>query len=95
MNNHLAMQQSEIAQLQAEVAHLRELTQRGHAPPPPAPGPMGDPYHDQYARARPPELPPLRSLQPPTGSVPPESMAGVQYEPSRMNGYRPPEQGRF
>ncbi|EAQ89272.1 hypothetical protein CHGG_05891 [Chaetomium globosum CBS 148.51] len=43
-----------------------------------------------------PELPPLRSLQSPTGPPQgPESMTGVQYEPPRVNGYRPAEPTRF
>jgi hypothetical protein len=62
---------------------------------------VADPYaQEQYARPHPPELPPLRSLQPPAGppagpSVGPESMTGVQYDPPRVNGYRPAEPTRF
>ncbi len=60
------------------------------------PHPTADPYaQDQYGRQRQPELPPLRSLQSPTGPPAPESMTGVQYDAPRVNGYRPGEPGRF
>jgi hypothetical protein len=76
----------------------RELQDRSMHGAPPHPPRPSDPYAvDQYGRPRPPELPPLRSLQ--SGSAPggggPESMTGVQYEPPRANGYRPTEPARF
>jgi hypothetical protein len=81
-------QQNEIEMLR------RELQERMHGAPPPRPA---DPYAgDQFGRPRPPELPPLRSLQsaaPPSGG--PESMTGVQYEAPRANGYRTAEPTRF
>jgi hypothetical protein len=91
-----------IRQLQAinstqqnEIDMLRREVERMHGAPP-QPRPVADPYaQDQYGRPRPPELPPLRSLQSPTGPPGPESMTGVQYEPPRVNGYRPAEQPRF
>jgi hypothetical protein len=84
------------ASQQNEIDMLRREMERMHGPPGQS-RPMADPYaQDQYNRPRPPELPPLRSLQsstgPPTG---PESMTGVQYEPPRVNGYRPAEPNRF
>jgi hypothetical protein len=90
-----------IRQLQAinstqqnEIDMLRREVERMHGAP--QPRPVADPYaQDQYGRPRPPELPPLRSLQSPTGPPGPESMTGVQYEPPRVNGYRPAEQPRF
>jgi len=58
--------------------------------------PPADPYaQDQYGRPRPPELPPLRSLQSPQGPPTSEAMTGVQYEPPRVNGFRPAEPARF
>ena len=87
---HAATQQAEIEMLK------RELHDRVHRGPP---QPAADPYGaDQYGRPRAPELPPLRALQSPTGPagpVGPESMTGVQYEPPRVNGYRPAEPTRF
>ena len=60
------------------------------------PHPTADPYaQDQYGRSRQPELPPLRSLQSPTGPPAPDSMTGVQYDAPRVNGYRPGEPSRF
>ncbi|KAK3311203.1 uncharacterized protein B0T15DRAFT_66398 [Chaetomium strumarium] len=81
-------------QQQNEIDMLRrELQERIHGAPTPRPA---DPYGpDQYARPRPPELPPLRSLQSATGPTGPDSMTGVQYEPPRVNGYRPGEPARF
>lgn len=88
---HVAAQQSEIEMLK------RELHERTHRAPPPPHQPMPpDPYaQDQYNRPRPPELPPLRSLQSSAAPVGPESMTGVQYDGPRVNGYRPPEPTRF
>ncbi|KAK4240620.1 hypothetical protein C8A03DRAFT_41834 [Achaetomium macrosporum] len=82
------------AQQQSEIDMLRrELQEWIHGAPAPRPA---DPYGpDQYARSRPPELPPLRSLQSATVPTGPESMTGVQYEPPRVNGYRPGEPTRF
>ncbi|KAL2153958.1 hypothetical protein VTH82DRAFT_2634 [Thermothelomyces myriococcoides] len=84
-----ATQQNEIDMLRRELERMHGAQQSR---------PVSDPYsQDQYGRPRPPELPPLRSLQSPTGPPPqgPESMTGVQYEPPRANGYRPAETGRF
>jgi hypothetical protein len=84
---HAATQQAEIEVLK------RELHDRMHRGPPQQ---AVDPYaQDQYGRQRQPELPPLRALQSPTAPVGPESMTGVQYEPARVNGYRPGEPPRF
>ena len=63
------------------------------------PQPMGDHYvADQFGRPRPdlgrPELPPLRALHS-SQSGGPDSMTGVQYEPPRVNGFRPAEPARF
>lgn len=52
---------------------------------------MSDPFSRGQQAPRP-ELPPLRSLG--SGipqSAPPESMTGVQYEQTRVNGFRPPD----
>jgi hypothetical protein len=82
-----ATQQNEIELLRREMSQMRA------AQPHPA---AADPYaQDQYGRARPPELPPLRSLQSPAGPPGPEAMTGVQYENPRVNGYRPGEPARF
>ncbi|KAH6627946.1 hypothetical protein F5144DRAFT_289074 [Chaetomium tenue] len=87
--------QSINATQQTEIDLLRRDLERMHGAP--QSRPVADPYaQDQYGRPRPPELPPLRSLQSPTGPPQgPESMTGVQYEPPRVNGYRPAEPTRF
>ncbi|KAK3298932.1 uncharacterized protein B0H64DRAFT_85851 [Chaetomium fimeti] len=87
--------QSINATQQNEIDMLRREMERMHGAP--QSRPVADPYaQDQYGRPRPPELPPLRSLQSPTGPPQgPESMTGVQYEPPRVNGYRPAEPARF
>lgn len=87
LQSHAATQQAEIELLK------RELHERMHRAPPQQ---VADHYGaDQYGRQRQPELPPLRALQSPTGPAGPESMTGVQYEPSRVNGYRPAEPARY
>ncbi|KAK4148996.1 hypothetical protein C8A00DRAFT_19264 [Chaetomidium leptoderma] len=82
---------------QNEIDMLRQEMDRMRGAPPSRPA--ADPYaQDQYGRPRPPELPPLRSLQSPAGPQGPqgpESMTGVQYEPPRVNSYRPAEPTRF
>lgn len=82
-NQHLRV---DIQRLQNELQHLRGQqpssgqapVQAQVAPPPP---PQVAYQTDPYARR---ELPPIRAI--PNG---PDSMTGVQYEPPRMNGYRP------
>ncbi|KAF6785178.1 Protein esc1 [Colletotrichum sojae] len=81
-NQHLRV---DIQRLQTELQHLRGQPSGGQAPPQahvaPPPPPQAAYQADPYARR---ELPPIRAI--PNG---PDSMTGVQYEPSRMNGYRP------
>lgn len=82
---HVGAQQQEIDMLKRELDRLHRVPQ-----------PVADPYApDQYGRSRPPELPPLRTIQSATEPVGPESMTGVQFEPPRINGYRPAEPARF
>lgn len=81
----MGAQQQEIDMLKRELDRLHRVPQ-----------PVSDPYGpDQYGRPRPPELPPLRTIQSATEPVGPESMTGVQFEPPRINGYRPAEPTRF
>ncbi|EPE08226.1 hlh transcription factor [Ophiostoma piceae UAMH 11346] len=84
MKNELHALRAENQQLRSDMASFQ--SNGGHA------NGMSDPYARGPQSARP-ELPPLRSLSsglpPPTSQ--PESMTGVQYDQSRMNGYRQPE----
>lgn len=74
----------ENQQLRSELTTISTNQPGGHQVPPQS---LADPYARAAAR---PELPPLRAL---SGGLPngPESMAGVQYEQPRPNGFRPPE----
>ncbi|KAL2019467.1 hypothetical protein VTK56DRAFT_9583 [Thermocarpiscus australiensis] len=90
---HVSSQQAEIEILKRELHSLRMESDRMRGPPP---QPVSEPYaSDQYGRPRPPELPPLRTLQSAAAPAGPESMTGVQYESGRVNGYRPAEPARF
>ncbi|KAK4127149.1 hypothetical protein N657DRAFT_564683 [Parathielavia appendiculata] len=93
-NDLIRQLQSINATQQNEIELLRRELDRMHGAA--HSRPAADQYaQEQYGRPRPPELPPLRSLQSPTGHTGPESMTGVQYEPPRVNGYRPAEPSRF
>ena len=86
MKNELHALRAENQQLRADMTHFQ--SNGGHH----TNNGMSDPYGRGPPPARP-ELPPLRSLSsglpPPTSQ--PESMTGVQYDQSRMNGFRQPE----
>lgn len=84
-----------MEQMRREIASLRMDNDRLARSGPPT---LNEPYvADQYGRraelARP-ELPPLRGLHTSQPGVP-ESMTGVQYEPPRVNGFRPADPARF
>ncbi|KAK3330454.1 hypothetical protein B0H66DRAFT_62946 [Apodospora peruviana] len=87
LNAHLGQRERENEALRHELEMAKreiDSLRLGRAPA----QPIADYPSDQYGRQRP-ELPPLRGLQTSAGSLGPESMTGVQYEP-RANGYRPP-----
>lgn len=96
VNSDVAMLKNELHALRMENQQLRadmaNLQANG--------GVNGQPSSDPFARGPPgardngQQLPPLRSLSsglpPPTSQPPPpESMTGVQYDQSRVNGFRP------
>lgn len=92
IKNELHSLRMENQQLRADMASLHANSgANGQAPPG-----MSDPFSrgPQGARNNDQQLPPLRSLSsglpPPTSQPPPpESMTGVQYDQSRVNGFRP------
>ncbi|KAK1833873.1 protein esc1 [Podospora conica] len=90
---HLSQKQAENDSMAREIMALRaQLNQQPQHRGGPVSG--ASQYEaDPYGRSS--ELPPLRTLQSPTGPAPPEAMSGVQYEPRPMNGYRGSDQRRF
>ncbi|CAK7202710.1 hypothetical protein SEUCBS139899_005437 [Sporothrix eucalyptigena] len=92
IKNELHALRMENQQLRADMANLHASNGANGQ----APGGLPDPFSrgPVPARGNDQQLPPLRSLSsglpPPTSQPPPpESMTGVQYDQSRVNGFRP------
>lgn len=86
----LTQQGAEMDQMRNEMRSMRAENDR-LARCGPSDSYVADPYQRSRAELVRPELPPLRSIQ----SGGPDSMTGVQYEPARVNGFRPTEGPRF
>lgn len=92
MQQHCNSVNAENDMLRRELSNMRMETPHNNGAPAPAPAPahatQAAPYHgDPYASSSRTELPPLRSISSNLANGP-DSMAGVQYDTPRANGYR-------
>ncbi|KAK4170161.1 protein esc1 [Cladorrhinum sp. PSN259] len=97
-NDEITKQRAAIEDLQRQLQEFRQYPQKHHMHGGAAQHPP-DQYAADFARSRPPELPPLRgNFEAPPVPTGPDSMTGVQYDGPRVNGsngFRPAAGPRY